>query len=148
MWLASLLLITIAGTARADNDFLVKEWENVVADTALMKQAPSNGIVKDQEQFEKIWKSWKIGDKAAPKIDFDMHFVFVYANRGTKHMLAQFLRDTGIFYFVICKGEKYKSTAIDGFHYQIVVVKKDQVKGLGEKPFILNGDTGKLELPK
>jgi len=37
----SFLVIVGASAAKADNDWLVKEWENVVADTALMKLAPS-----------------------------------------------------------------------------------------------------------
>jgi len=102
-------------------------------------------MVNDQEQFEKLWKGWKVEDKAAPKIDFDKHFVFVYANEGTKHTVGRSVSDTGVLWFVIVKGEKFKSTVIVGFHYQIVVVKKTAVKGLREKPAILNVDTNEYE---
>jgi hypothetical protein len=121
-------------------DFLVRSWEGVVKDKSLLDRAPAKGAIDNQADFAKLWRAWKSKTKVSrkvPTINFKDHIVYVYSLSGTRHQVAQFLSNKGQFRFVIVQGRR-KPEPISGFHYQIVVVRRDKVKSFDPKPLVVN----------
>src|SRR5260370_10446567 len=77
----------------------VEKWSGSVADEKQLKDAPENGVISDAKTFEKVWTSWKIGDKM-PKLDFDKVIVVFTTTTGSKLSAKPMLDDKGDLKFV------------------------------------------------
>src|SRR5437868_14787307 len=69
-----------------------KQWMGSVADAKREKDAPN--LITNAKDFEKMWKSWKVGDKV-PDIDFTKEIVVVATTVGSKLNLTCSLDDKG-----------------------------------------------------
>jgi hypothetical protein len=106
----------------------VEKWNGSVVDEKLLKDAPEYGVIHDAKTFEKVWTSWKIGEKM-PKLDFDKVIVVFTTTTGSKISAKPMLDDKGDLKFV---GVATKDLGT-GFRYDMQVVEKEGVKTINGK---------------
>ncbi len=114
----------------ADNKELkpVEKWSGSVDDEKLLSDAPKEGVISDAKTFEKVWTSWKIGEKM-PKLDFDKVIVVFVTTSGSKISAKPMLDDKGDLKFLGLGTRDLKP----GFRYDMQAVEKDGVKTINGK---------------
>ena len=88
------------------------------------KEAPKNGYLTNQKDFEKLWKAWSIkGD--APNIDFTKQIAFVHLATGPNLPSANYVLDS-----VGNLQAKVVQTLIGGpgFGYSVDVLDREGIK--------------------
>jgi hypothetical protein len=106
----------------------VEKWSGSVDDEKLLKDAPDNGVINDAKTFEKVWTSWKIGEKM-PKLDFDKVIVVFSTTSGSRISAKPMLDDKGDLKFLGIATRDLKP----GFRYDMQVVEKAGVKTVNGK---------------
>jgi hypothetical protein len=106
-------------------------WSGFIADPTLEVQAPQNGLVTTEKEFNALWKAWRPGEEA-PRISFDSHFVVVTTRtKRSTSMIGLFHTadgDAGV-------GSMFNSVDPErqGFGYGIGVYDREKVKTIGGK---------------
>jgi hypothetical protein len=98
-----------------------KQWTGSVKDANLAKNAPT--VITSAKQLEKLWKDWKIGDKA-PDVDFTKEIVVVATTVGSNIKLSCALDDKGNLKLIGIGTDDFG----DGFRYVIQSVNREGVK--------------------
>jgi hypothetical protein len=124
--LAAVVLFTADALAQKTAVKPSKEWTGSVEDEALAKDAPT--CVTSAKGLEKLWKAWKIADKA-PEVDFTKEIVVVSTTRGSKLRLGAALDEKGN----LMVGGLGTSDLAPGFRYVIATVSKEGVKTVNGK---------------
>jgi len=106
----------------------VEKWSGSVDDEKLLKDAPESGVITDAKTFEKVWTSWKIGEKM-PKIDFNKVIVVFTTTSGSKISAKPILDDKGNLKF----GGLATSDLRPGFRYDMQAVEKEGIKTVNGK---------------
>src|SRR6516225_4863798 len=117
--------LVLAPTVRADARELkaIEKWSGSVDDEKLLKEAPEGGVIKDAKTFEKVWTSWKIGEKM-PKLDFDKVIVVFQTTVGSKISAKPMLDDKGDLKFLGLATRDLRP----GFRFDMQAVEKAGVK--------------------
>ena len=124
--LAAVALFTSDALAQKTAVKPSKEWTGSVDDEALAKDAPA--CVTSAKGLEKLWKAWKIADKA-PEVDFTKEIVVVTTTRGSKLRLGAALDEKGN----LMVGGLGTRDLAPGFRYVIATVSKEGVKTVNGK---------------
>jgi hypothetical protein len=103
-----------------------KEWAGSVEDEALAKDAPA--CITSARGLEKLWKAWKIADKA-PEVDFTREIVVLTTTRGSKLKFFAALDEKGN----LMVGGLGTQDLRPGFRYVIATVSKEGVKTVNGK---------------
>jgi hypothetical protein len=127
--LALALLLTPALVAADAKEIKpVEKWSGSVDDEKLLKDAPENGVITDAKTFEKVWTSWKVGEKM-PKLDFDKVIIIFTTTSGSKISAKPMLDEKGDLKFLGIATRDLKP----GFRYDMQVVEKEGVKTINGK---------------
>ena len=124
--LAAVVLFTSDALAQKTAVKPSKEWTGSVDDEALEKDAPA--CVTSAKGLEKLWKAWKLPDKA-PEVNFTKEIVVVTTTRGSKLRLAAALDEKGN----LMVGGLGTRDLAPGFRYVIATVSKEGVKTVNGK---------------
>jgi hypothetical protein len=107
----------------------IKEWKGSVADEALAREAPANGVIADAKTLEKLWKAWKVSDNP-PAVDFKNELVLVSTTRGSRLSLAANVDEKGDLMVLGIATDDLRP----GFRYVLITVKREGIKTVGGKP--------------
>jgi hypothetical protein len=103
-----------------------KQWMGSVADANLAKNAPT--VITSTKQLEKLWKDWKIADKA-PEVDFTKEIVIVQTTVGSKLNVSFSLDDNGNLKILGLGTSDFG----EGFRYVIQSVNREGIKKVDGK---------------
>jgi hypothetical protein len=105
----------------------IMEWSGSVDDEALQKGAPT--VITNADALQKLWKDWKIGDKA-PEVDFTKELVVITTTVGSKIRFGASLdADKGD----LQVGGLATDDIRPGFRYVIAKVSREGVKTVNGK---------------
>ncbi len=126
--LAVVVVLGVVSAAQAADKAVKanKQWTGSVADANLANKAPT--VVTSTKQLEKLWKDWKIGDKA-PEVDFTKEIVIVQTTVGSKLTVNCSLDDNGNLKILGLGTSDFG----EGFRYVIQSVNSEGVKKVDGK---------------
>ena len=109
---------------------VLQSWNGKLADAALRKSVPADGVVLDQEVWAGLWKAWR-GQENLPAVDFQKQMVLVFTADGPNSVGCNPTRD----------GQGHiqaqaMSTLIGGpgFGYLMLCVSREGMQSVNGKP--------------
>ncbi len=129
---ASLLTLAAVTLGAIAAPKLIKQsnlWKGSVADEALLKQKPADGVIANATDFAKLINAWKVAEKV-PEVNFDKEVVLVETTVGSLLNLNASLDDNGDLKAVGFGTADFGP----GFRYVIITVPKEGVKTINGKP--------------
>ena len=97
-----------------------------IDDPALIREAPSSGVIVSQKPWEKLAAAWEIKD--VPKVDFTKEILILGTWRGASFKFLNEVKNGDLTIELI--GDK---DVRPGFRYKIISVKRDGIKSVGGK---------------
>lgn len=99
-----------------------------IKDAALVREAPANGVIVSQKQYDALVKAWGIKDP--PKVDFTKNVLVVGTWRGSRFDLSPVVTDGNL--TVSATGTK---DLAPGFRWRVVSVPRAGIKTVQGKEF-------------
>ncbi|MFZ5832107.1 MAG: hypothetical protein ACOY3P_18640 [Planctomycetota bacterium] len=105
-------------------------WRGKIGDNTLRAVVPNNGVVAKQEEWSKLWKSWR-GREERPEVDFDKELVLVVTVDGPNNvMFGPELDKKGNIEVIAAS----TLMAGPGFGYLILQIPRKGIKSVNGKP--------------
>jgi hypothetical protein len=114
-------LALILAPAAADEPKPKVELSGSIADEALQKEMPANGVIVSQKGFDKLVKAWGIKD--APKVDFAKDILIVGTWKGSSFSLLPSVKDGDL-----SIGARGTKDLRPGFRWKIQSLSREGIK--------------------
>ncbi len=125
--LAALVFVPFGTAEEPKKEKLTVELSGDIKDEALQKNAPANGVIASQKEWEGLAKAWGIKD--APKVDFAKELLIVGTWKGSSFLVKATVKNGDL--SVSAGGSK---DLRDGFRWKVQSINRDGIKSVQGKP--------------